>query len=155
MPLLIPNWCTQAGMWLFAKRVCLLQLHVSQPAMHSGVHRGAHCLISLADATIIAIQTILLTLDSRGEQGRERELTCLYHFWVCVTKHINHKRSNPLLCPIQRWFSSAAPWQCLDRAGHNYLFVYFNKVTSECSDDCGTRTKKLPYSDIIPFILCN
>lgn len=153
MALSIPNSCGHVD--ILGQRVCLLQLHVSWLSLHSGDHRWADCVIILADGTIIAIKTILLTLDSGGERDRERELTCLYHSWVCVTKHINHKRSNPLLCPIQRWFSSAAPWQCLDRAGHNYLFVYFNKVTSECADDWGTHTKNLPYSDIIPFILCN
>lgn len=139
------------GHVVFEKRACLPQLH----AQHSAARRWARCMISLDDVTISAIKTILPTLDSSGEQERERELTCLYQSWVCVTKHINHKRSNPLLCPIQRWSSSAAPWQCLDRAGHNYLFVYFNKETSECSDDRGTHATKLPYSDIIPFILCN
>lgn len=59
MPLAIPNWCwelTKADMWLLrrvavAKRVCLLQLHVRWLALHSGVHRGAHRMIRLADAT--------------------------------------------------------------------------------------------------------
>lgn len=139
---------------VFGKRVCLPQLHVSWLCTLESVGELT-AWWSLVDATISAIKTILLTLDFGGEQDRESELTCLYHSWVCVTKHINHKRSNPLLCPIQRWFSSAAPWQCLDRAGHNYLFVYFNKETSECSDDRGALTTKLPYSDIIPFILCN
>lgn len=32
------------------------------------------------------------------------------------------------------------------------FFVYFNKATSEWSNDMSTQTAKLPYNDIIPSI---
>lgn len=83
MPLLIPSWYTQHTDVFFGKRVCLLQLQ----AQHSAVHRWAHCMISLVDATISDIKTVLPTLDSRGEQQRERVDMPLPIVSVCDQAH--------------------------------------------------------------------